>query len=232
MIKLRQAVDSPLGVVGVICALLTLLTPWVIRIPQAGLDGAFGFQVPVSWLIVVAFVAALLATNLTLSLIAVLAGEALLLGWFVWAAWVTTTTRFAAFDFPFMGIDLIGPAWFFAAVGLMATGAITARKFADRERRPGAEVWLLSLLPGLGLIRLDHPTRGMVYAGLVLSAFFLASVASPVGPLFQPLIGDFEAPPPPPTRVLEWIFLGTAVAVTLLSVIDTARIRQAFKQLS
>jgi hypothetical protein len=226
MIKLRQAIDSPLGVVVVICALLTLLTPWVIRIPQAGLDGAFGLQVPVTWLIVLAFVAALLVTNLNVSLIALLAGEALLLGWFVWAAWVTTTSRFAGFDFPFMGIDLIGPAWFFAAFGLMATGAIVARKFADRDPRPGAEVWLLALLPGLGLIRLDHPTRGMVYAALVLSAFFLASIDSPVGPLFQPLIGDFEAPPAPPTRVLEWIFLGTAVATALLSLIDTARAKQ------
>jgi hypothetical protein len=223
MIKLRHAVDSPLGVVVIICALLALLTPWVIRIPQAGLEGSFGFQVPVTWLIVLAFLAALLATNLTVSLIGLLAGEALLLGWFGWAVWVTTTSRFATFDFPFMGIDLIGPAWFFGAVGLMATGAIVARKFADHEPRPGGELWLLALLPGLALIRLDRPTRGTVYAVLVLSALFVASIDSPVGPLFQPLTGDFEAPPPPPTRLLEWIFLGTAAGLTLLSMIETAR---------
>jgi hypothetical protein len=229
VIKVRHAVDSPLGVVAVICALLTLLTPWVIRIPHAGLEGSFGFQVPVAWLIVVAFVAALLVTNLTVSLIALLAGEALLLGWFGWAAWVTTTSRFASFDFPFMGIDLIGPAWFFGAVGLMAAGVVVARKFAAHEARPGAEVWLLALLPGLGLIRLDRPTRGTVYVVLVLSALFLASIDSPVAPLFQPLTGDFEAPPPPPTRLLEWIFFGTAAALALLSVIETARFRRRLR---
>ena len=225
MINLRHAVDSPLGVVVVICALLTLLTPWVIRIPQAGLDGAFGFQIAVTWLIVVAFVAALVVTNPTFGLTAALAGEAMLLGWFGWATWVTTTSRFAGFDFPFMGIDLIGPAWFFAAIGLMAAGAIIARKLGDHEPRPGAEVWLLALLPGLGLIRLDRTTRGIVYAALVLLAVFLASIDSPVAPLFQPVVGVFEPPPPPPTRVLEWIFLGAAGALALLSFIDTVRFR-------
>jgi hypothetical protein len=58
-----------------------------------------------------------------------------------------------------------------------------------------------------------------------LSAVFLASFASPVAPLFQPIVGYFEAPPPPPTRALDWIFLGTAGALALLSIIDTARIK-------
>lgn len=222
----RRAVDSPLGVLVVISAVVALVTPWAIRIPQAGLDTTFGFQSAVGWLAVLALMAALLATNLTLSLAAALAAEALLLGWFGWAAWVTTTSRFSGFDFPFMGIDLIGPGWYAAVVGLLAAGAFVARKFRDLEPRPGAETWLLALLPGIGLIRLDHTTRGTIYAVLVLSALFLASFDSPVAPLFQPIVGDFEAPSPPSTRALEWIFLTAAGALALLSFIDTARTKR------
>jgi hypothetical protein len=226
LIDPRRAVASPLGVLAVICAFLTLVSPWVIRIPQAGLDTAFGFQIPVCWLIVVAFTLAMLATNLTLGLAAALAGEALLLGWFGWAMWLTTTSRFAGIDFPFIGIDLIGPGWFEAAVGLMAAGATIARKFRDLEERPGPELWLLALLPGFGLIRLDRTARGTVYAALFLSVVVLASIDSPVAPLFQPIVGYFEPPPPPPTRAPEWVLLGAAGALALLSVIDTARIRR------
>jgi hypothetical protein len=223
MINPRRAVDSPLGVLVVICALITLITPWLIRIPQAGLDTTFGFQIPVGWLIVFAFSAALFTTNLTFGVIALLTGEALLLGWFGWATWLATTSRFAGFDFPFMGIDLIGPGWFVATIGLMAGGVIIARKFRNLESRPGAEVWLLALIPGVGFIRLDRTARGTVYAVVILSAVILASFTSPVAPLFQPIVGYFEAPPPPPTRALDWIFLGAAGALALLSVIDTAR---------
>lgn len=210
----------------VICAVLTLITQWVLHIPQAGLDTAFGFQLPVVWLIVISFAVALLATNLTVSLAAALAGEAVLLGWFVWATWLATTSRFAIFDFPFMGIDLIGPGWFVATFGLMATAAIVARRIRDLQPKPGVDVWLLSLVPGSGLIRLDHSTRGAIYAGLVVFAILLASIDSQVAPLFLPVSGPFEAPPAPPTRVLEWVLLGTAVAIAALSVIDTARAKE------
>jgi hypothetical protein len=207
----------------VICLILSLITQWVIRIPQAGLDTAFGFQVPVVWLIVFAIAAALLATNLTVSLTAALAAEALLVGWFGWATWLATTSRFAGFEFPFMGIDLIAPGWFIAVIGLVAAGTRIAQRFRDLKPHPENEVWLLALLPGLGLVRLDHIARGAVYAVLVLTAVFLASMDSQVTPLFRPVAGAFEAPPRPPNRTLEWVFLSSAGAVAALSVIETAR---------
>ncbi len=225
MISPRRAVDSPLAVVVGISAVLTLITQWVLHMPQAGLDTAFGFQLPVVWLIVISFAVVLVATNLTLGLAAVLAGEAVVIGWFVWATWLVTTSRFAVFDFPFMGIDLIGQGWFIAAIGLMATGAIIARRFRDLQPKPGAEVWLLSLLPGIGLIRLDRTTRGAIYAGVVLLTILLASIDSQVALLFLPVAGTFE-PPPPPNRALEWIFLSTAGVLAVLSVIDTVRAKE------
>jgi hypothetical protein len=204
---------------------LALVSQWTIRIPQAGLDATFGFQNPVCWLVVLASVFALLATNLSLGLAAALAGEALLLGWFGWAMWIATTSRFAGIDFPFIGIDLVGPGWFWSALGLMAAGAGIANKYHDLERPRGAEVWLLSALPGLGLIRLGRTARGVIFAVLVVLALFLASFDSPVAPLFQPIVGQFDPPPPPPTRALDWILLASAATLALLSIIDTARLK-------
>ena len=231
MLAPRRAIATPLGVLVVVSIFLELVSPWTIRIPQAGLDATFGFQVPVCWLIVLATVTALLATNLALGLAATLAGEALLLGWFGWAMWIATTSRFAGIDFPFIGIDLVAPGWFYAALGLIAGGAAIAKRYHDLERRPGAEVWLLSAVPGLGLIRLGRTARGVIFALLVSLAVFMASIDSPVAPLFQPIAGQFDPPPAPPTRALDWILLGSAVVLAVLSIVDTARLKRRIPHL-
>jgi hypothetical protein len=223
----RRAVGSPLGVLVAVSIFLELVSPWTIRIPPAGLDTMFGFQILVCWLIVITTLATLLATNLRLAVAAALAGEALLLAWFAWAMWIATTSRFAGIDFPFIGIDLVGPGWFYAALGVMTGGATIARKYHDLEGRPGAEVWFLAALPGLGLLRLGRTTRGVVFAMLVSLAVFLASIDSPVAPLFQPIVGSFDPPIAPPTRVLDWVLLAGAVVIALVSIIDTARVRRA-----
>jgi hypothetical protein len=222
----RLAVATPLGVLASVSVFLALVSQWTIRIPQAGLDATFGFQILVCWLVVLATVTALLAANLTVALAASLAGEALLLGWFGWAMWIATTSRFAGIgDFPFIGIDLVGPGWFWSALGLVAGAAGIANRYHDAERPRGAEVLLLSALPGMGLLRLGRTARGLTWTLLVALAVFLASFNSPVGPLFQPIVGHFDPPPVPPTRALDWILLASAVVVAVLSVIDTARLK-------
>jgi hypothetical protein len=221
----RRAVATPLGVLVAVSIFLALVSQWTIRIPQAGLDATFGFQILVCWLVVTATLIALLATNLALGIAAILAGEALMLGWFAWAMWIATTSRFAGIDFPFIGIDLVGPGWFWAALGLMTGGASVARRYHDRERPRGAEVWLLSAVPGMGLLRLGRTARGLIWALLASLALFLASFDSPVAPLFQPIVGQFDPPPAPPTRALDWILLGCAAAIALASIIDTLLVK-------
>lgn len=225
MIDPRRAIASPLGVLAAVCVFLALVSPWTIRIPQAGLDATFGFQSPICWLIVLAPVVALLATNLALGLAATLAGEALWLGWFGWAMWIATTSRFAGIDFPFIGIDLVGPGWFYAALGLLAGGAIIAKRYYNLERPRRAEVWLLAALPGIGLIRIGRTARGITYASLVALALVLASFVSPVAPLFQPISSQFDPPPVPPTRAFDWILLCCTGLLAGLSIIDTGRLK-------
>lgn len=209
-----------------VCGFLALVSPWTIGIPQARADVNFGFENPACWLILIAMAAALLATDLRAGVAAVVAGEALLLGWFGWVMWLAGTPQYTALDFPFIGIDLIGPGWFEAALGLLAVGAAAARRYHQEELPEGPELWLLAALPGFGLVRLGRTARGVIWATLVAAAVFLASVDSPVAPLFQPIVGHFDLPPAPPTRALEWIFLGAGVLLATASVVDTALVKR------
>lgn len=226
MIRPARTLGAPLPILAIVCAFLTLVSPWIIGIPQARADVNFGFENPVCWLILIAMAAALLATDLRAGVAAVVAGEALLLGWFGWVMWLAGSPQYTALDFPFIGIDLIGPGWFEAALGLLAVGAAAARRYHQQELPPGAELWLLAALPGFGLVRLGRTERGVIWATLVAAAVFLASVDSPVAPLFQLIVGHFDLPPAPPTRVLEWIFLGAGVVIAAASVVDTALVKR------
>jgi hypothetical protein len=202
-------------------AILALVSPWTIGIPQVHSVGRFGFELPICWVAVLCLFAALLIANPSLRLGIALAAEALLLGWFGWMMWLATTPQYSGVDFPFIGIDLVGPGWFEAALGVIGVGAIAARQFHDLEVRPGREVWLLAAIPGMGLMRLGHTGRGVTWAALVALAAFVASIDSPIAPLFQPIVGQFDLPPAPPTRVLDWILLAGVPALAIGSFVDT-----------
>jgi hypothetical protein len=219
--NVRRVFASPLGVLTVISAALALVSPWSVYIPNVQPNVSFGFQNPICWLALLAMLVVLFTSNRSLRLAAVLVDVTVLLGMFGWAMWAAATSRYAAADFPFIGIDLIGPGWFAAALGLFAIGAITARQYDDQAVRPGREVALLSLVPGMGLVRLGRTTRGVVWAVLVSAALFTASADSPINPLFTPASGHYEMPPAPPTRVLEWILLGTTLILIVASMVDT-----------
>ena len=221
VINLRRALASPLVVLTLIAAALALVSPWSVYIPKIQPDVSFGFQNPVSWLAVIVLLVALVTSNRFIRLAAAFGDGIVLLAWFGWAMWVVTTSRYAAADFPFVGIDLIGPGWFYAALGLFGIGAITARQYYEQGVRPGREVALLSLVPGMGLLRLGHTTRGVVWALLVATAVFIASTDSPLAPLFTPASGHYEMPSAPPTRALEWILLGVALILYAASMVDT-----------
>jgi hypothetical protein len=217
----RRAFASPLGVVVLISLFLALISPWLVGISQVHTDVNFGFQNPICWLVILTLVASMLATNTTIRLASLLAAEAILVAWFAWVMWLATTSAYAGVDFSFVGIDLIGPGWFEAALGLFAVAALLARRLHADEIRLGADTWLLAAIPGMGLIRIGHTARGVVWVVLVSTAVFAASVASPIAPMFEPISGHFDLPANPPTRSPEWILLGTTLVLAAASVVDT-----------
>ncbi len=217
----RRAFASPLGVLVVITLFLALISPWLVGISQVHTDVSFGFQDPICWLVILTLVASVLATNTTIRLATLLAAEVILVAWFAWVMWLATTPTYASVDFSFVGIDLIGPGWFEAALGLFAVAALLARRLHADEIRPGYDVWLLAAIPGMGLIRIGRTARGVLWAVLVSAAVFFASVASPIAPIFEPISGHFDLPANPPTRSPEWILLGATLVLAAASLVDT-----------
>jgi hypothetical protein len=205
------------------CLVASVASPWLISIPPADLSESFGFQTPLCWLAVIALVAALLLSGR--AAIAPLAvGELVVIGWFAWAMWVVTTPRFTSLPFPFVGTDLIGPGWYAAAVGLLVVAGAVVRDLQDRDIPPGSDLWILTAIPGYGLARLGQWVRGLIWTVLFAGALYLGSTDSPDPAQFTDYGTSGNVPPPMP-RGPEYVLLGLAAVLWVLSVAMTVRQR-------
>jgi len=218
---LRSPFVSPLALVALACVVAALLTPWTITIPRADATAAFGIQSPAAWVTVLAILGAVVLVRRELALASLLVATAAVLSWYVWAMLIVETPAYSSLDFPFVGTDLLGPGWYAASAGLLAAAASLARRYHESDDPPGKEVWILAAIPGFGLMRLGQSARGLLWAGLGVFFLLVATLASPMAPLFQPLQGFSDLPAAPPTRGGTWIPLILAVVAAILSVADT-----------
>jgi hypothetical protein len=220
--RLRTALDSPSALLALVSIFVALVSLWTITIPKVGATSTFGFQSPVCWLAVLAVAGAVLAANLKLSTAFLFAAELVLVAWYAWEMWLAATPTYSS-QYDFVGTDLVSTAWYAAAVGLLFAAAAVARRYRQKDDNGGAETWWLAAVPGFGLVRLDRTARGLLWAVLVATALFLATLDSPIAPLFQTLNGMADLPDPLPTRAPTWILLGAAAAFAVLSFLDTVR---------
>jgi hypothetical protein len=223
--RLRSAVDSPAALFALIAMFVALVSLWTIKVPRVPSESSFGFQSVVCWLVVLAVLGTLLLRNLKLELAALLAAELVLVAWYAWETWLATTPDYAS-QYTFVGTDLVGPAWYAAALGLLFAAAVVAKRYRDSDLHAGPETWWLAAVPGYGLARIDRAARGLLWATLVAAALWLASLDSPMAPLFQTVQGMQNLPDPLPTRAPSWILLGIAALFGLLSVLDTIRMKR------
>lgn len=219
-IRRLSVVDVLVG----LCLVASVASPWSISIPPAHLAESFGFQTPLCWLAVVALAGTVFLEGRA-AIIALVVAEAVIIGWFGWAMLVVTTPRFTSLPFPFVGTDLIGPGWYAAAVGLLIAAGILVKDMHDRDTPVGLELWVLSVLPGYGLVRLGQWFRGLVWAVLFSAAVYFGSTDSPDPAQFADYGASGNVPPPMP-RGPEYVLLGLAVIVWLLSVAVTVRQRR------
>ena len=145
MTRLRTAIDSAGAVFALIAMFVALVSLWTIRIPRIPGDSTFGFQSLVCWVVVLAMLGALLLPDLRLGIASLLAAELVLVAWYAWEIWLATTPTYAS-QYDFVGTDMVGPAWYAAALGLLFTAAVVARRYRDSDLHFGPETWWLSLI--------------------------------------------------------------------------------------
>jgi hypothetical protein len=218
-IAINRRSRSPLDLLVIVAAIISLLSQWTISILPAHLAETFGVESAACWLAVAGLLFAL-ALDVRYAVIAVLYTEVVLLAWFGWAAWVITTPRFTNLPFPFTPTDLMGPGWYVAGVGVMLAAGAAIRELRLRHAPPREDLWLLTAIPGFGLLRLGRWFEGGVWAGLFIAAVYLASTDSPDSTEFADL-GRYGAVPPPFPRGAEWVLLGAAVLFWVISVAVT-----------
>jgi hypothetical protein len=203
-----------------VCVLATVVSPWSISISPAHVAQSFGFQTPACWLAVIALIAGMVL-EARMAVIALAVVELVLAGWFGWAMWIVTTPRFADLGFPFVGTDLIGAGWYAAAVGLLLAAGAVVKELADRAVPIGVDLWILTAIPGFGLMRLGQWSRGLMWAALFSAALYFASTDSPDPTQFADYGRSGNVPPAYP-RGAEWALLALAALLAVVSIAVTA----------
>ncbi len=210
---------TALDILVVVSAIISLLSQWTVSIPPAHLAETFGIESAACWLAVIGMLASL-ALDVRLAVIAVFFTEVVLVAWFGWATWVVTTPRFTSLPFPFTPTDLMGPGWYAAAAALLLAAGAVIRELRHRQAPARDDLWLLTAIPGFGLLRMGRWFEGGVWAGLYIAAVYLASTDSPDSTEFADL-GRYGAVPPPFPRGAEWVLLGAAVLFWIGSIAVT-----------
>lgn len=211
---------TPLDFLVIVFAVVSLLSEWTIAILPAHLPQTFGIESAACWLVIAGLVASLVL-DVRRALVAVFCTEVVLLAWWAWALWVITTPRFTGLQFPFTPTDLMGPGWYAAAAGLLFAAGALIRELHLRHAPPREDLWLLTALPGFGLLRLGRWFEGGVWAALFIGAVYFASTDSPDSTEFADL-GRYGAVPAPYPRGAEWVLLAAAAAFWIASLFVTA----------
>jgi hypothetical protein len=207
------------ALIAVFASIASIASPWSISIPPAHVTQSFGFQTPACWLVVIALLAAAVL-ELRIAVVAVAIATGTVIAWFGWAMLIVATPQFTALPFPFVGTDLIGGGWYAAAVGLLVVAAFVVRGLVERPAPAGVDLWIFTVIPGYGLMRLGEWGQGLTLALVFSGALYLASTDSPDPAVFADY-GHTNNVPPPITREPEWILLTLAAAIWLFSVAMT-----------
>jgi hypothetical protein len=168
-LAIRISGRSPLDIMIIGLAALSLLTPWTIRIAMAHLPQIFGWTNPLGLVVAIALLLSVMESARPYHGIALTAAGAALLAWVGWAGWLLTTPSFSKLPFTFMPVDLISTGWYAGLIGwVIAVDAFASRRAREPKPAQARDVWPLALVPGMGLVRLGFAGRGRLWLGAAL----------------------------------------------------------------
>lgn len=173
-LALRLSGRSPLDIMIVGLAALSVLTPWTIEVAVGHLPRVFGWTNPLAWLVAVCLLLSVMNSARPYHGLALALAGAALVAWVAWAGWLLTTPSFSKLAFTFTPADLISTGWYAGLFGwVIAVDAFASRRAREPKVARGRDVWPLALVPGMGLVRLGFFGRGRIWlvAAILALAF-------------------------------------------------------------
>jgi hypothetical protein len=222
-LAIRLSGRSPLDILTVGLAALTLLTPWTIEVTMGHLHQVFGWTNPLGWVVALALVVSVMESARPYHGIALAAGGAALVAWVGWAGWLLTTPSFSKLPFTFTPVDLLSTGWYAGLIAwVIAVDAFASRRARQPTPAQARDVWPLALVPGMGLVRLGYAGRGRLWlvAAVLVAALIGLSAVNDSEFLYW---AHYKTLPPDRSRVD--VLIGAAVLglVIVVSWIDTWR---------
>ena len=174
-VAIRLSGRSPLDIMIVGLAALSLLTPWTIEVAVGNLYQVFGWINPLGWVVAICLLLSVMQSARPYHGVALTVAGVALVAWVGWVAWLLTSPSFRNLPFTFVPVDILSTGWYAGLIGwLIAVDALASRRARLPKVAPKKEVLLLALVPGMGLVRLGFSGRGRLWlAAAVLAIAFM-----------------------------------------------------------
>jgi hypothetical protein len=218
-----RAGPSERGLLTIGLLLVSVLTPWAVEVKPVHAPLIFGWSSPAADLFVLAMLLTLVTRRPGFRPVGLGLGAAALLGWALWLSAELTSPPFRSSGFPFIPTDLIGEGWYIALLALAIAVDGLAAHYADDDVpiRP-ATVWPFSLMPGVGLVRLNYRARGRLWLFFAAFLTFLTHAGAVAPEEFQ-YYGSLGSLPPAGPRTANAVPVLLLILLWIASGVDTWR---------
>ena len=220
-LRLSGRSSRDLMIVGL--AALSLLTPWTIEVAVAHLPRVFGWTHPLGWILAIGLLLSVMKSARPYHGQALAAAGLALVAWVGWASWLVGTSAFTSQHFSFLPIDLLSTGWYAGLIGyIVAVDGFASRQAREPARAAAKAVWLLALVPGMGLVRLGFASRGRawLFAAVLALAFIGVSAVNDSEFAYW---AHYNTVPPDRGRLDVVVGAGALALVFVASWVDTWR---------
>ena len=211
-------------VIGLIA--LALITPWSLEIAVAHAPEIRGWANPAAAAFAIANVAALARPPLRWRGPALAVAAASLVAWLVFVSARLALPDFRNLRYTFLPMDVLGEGWYLGLIAwLLSMDAVAAESAYEDEELGRREYLLLSLVPGLALVRLGRTAAGRAWLGTAAVVAFLIQISATRQEEFSYYAVTAHSVPPDEPRRYSLVAAAVLLLVWVASLVAAWRAR-------